>query len=61
MMITGLFEDFNKVKKSPSLKFEFHLQALKKIWDNYSNIFKGEDHGDRISYPIYYGGFEGTG
>ena len=64
MMFSGLFEDFNKVKNhhiASNSNFIFKLWNLKKICDHYSRLLKGEYHGDRISYAIYYGGFEGIG
>ena len=54
VMITSIFEDFNKLKSHHiSFKFEFHFQGV--------GYFQGEDHGnvEIISHPIFVGGFEG--
>jgi len=62
MMITGIIEDFHKVKNH-------HLASnsnfIFKLWfgDNHSSQLQGEDHEEKImeeiSYPWYCGGFEG--
>ena len=52
----GIFEAFNQgvFKSFPNVLSIFSIFER----DNSSN-FQVEDHGDRISYPKYYGGFEG--
>ena len=67
MMITGIFEDFNKVRShhlASNSNFNFKLWRfegdLKIVIQAYS---KDKNHGDmdRISYPRFVRGFEGIG